>query len=96
MSHEEIVVTAIYFIDRDYDISGENLLFKRIFHRQEIGYIGSNIDQIQSHTRVVADLIQNGLMPLGQVEQRKDVFFVSQIATFTRLSNLRTRIQHSL
>ena len=44
MSHSEIVATSIYFIDRDDDTSGKNLLFKRVFHCKKLGYIGSNID----------------------------------------------------
>ena len=34
MSHEEIVATAIYFIDRDDGIKGGGILFKQAFHLQ--------------------------------------------------------------
>ena len=93
MSHEEIVATAIYFIDRDDGISGGNLLFKRPFHRQEVGYIASNIGQIGTHTREVADLIQKGLMPLGRVETKKGrllCFPNSHVHKVTKLENTNT------
>merc|ERR1711865_602878 len=93
MSHEEIVATAIYFIDRDDGISGGNLLFKRSFHRQEVGYIASNIGQIDTHTREVAGLIQKGLMPLGRVETKKGrllCFPNSHVHKVTKLENTNT------
>jgi len=89
MSHEEIVATAIYFIDRDKDITGGNILFKRAFHRQEANYIFSGIDQMRP--REVENLIREGLMPLGQVETKQGrllVFPNSHVHKVTKLENI--------
>merc|ERR1712087_750842 len=62
MSHEEIVATAIYFIHRDRDIGGGNILFKRAFHRDEANFVYSAISQ--ERPREVESMIRGGLIPL--------------------------------
>jgi hypothetical protein len=88
MSHEEIIATAICFIDRDQDITGGNILFKRAFYRGEASYIFSKTDQIRSEA--VDDIIHQGLQPLGQVETiegRLLVFPNSHVHKITKLVN---------
>jgi len=68
MSHEEIVATAIYFLHRDDDIEGGNIMFKRAFHRHEANYIYSFANQIRPI--YLNNVIQDSLLPLGQVETR--------------------------
>lgn len=89
MSHEEIVATAIYFIDRADEIEGGDLLFKRAFHREEAQYIFSSVDQIRP--RPLEDAIDTGLMPLGLVQtlnKRLIVFPNSHVHKVTELKNL--------
>ena len=89
MSHEEIVATAIYFIDRDKDITGGNILFKRAFHRQEANYVFSRIDQARPNE--VENLIWEGLIPLGQVETKQGrllVFPNSHVHKVAKLENI--------
>lgn len=89
MSHEEIVATAIYFIDRADEIEGGDLLFKRAFHREEAQYIFSSVDQ--TRPRPLEDAIVTGLMPLGLVQtlnKRLIVFPNSHVHKVTELKNL--------
>eukprot|EP00980_Cylindrotheca_fusiformis_P022510 scaffold9384_cov64-Cylindrotheca_fusiformis.AAC.1 len=88
MSHEEIVATAIYFIDRDEEIEGGNILFKRAFHKREAEYIFSSVDQ--SRPDSLESIIDDGLHPLGQVETipgRLLVFPNSHVHKVTKLEN---------
>jgi len=66
MSHEEIVATAIYFLHRDNDVTGGNLMFKRAFHKREAQFIFSNMPQCRHLLQDQA--IESGMIPLGQVE----------------------------
>jgi hypothetical protein len=94
MPHEEIVATAIYFIDRDDDIHGGNILFKRAFHRQEADCIFSTISQ--SCPREVETMIAEGLLPVGQIETNKGrlvVFPNSHVHKVTELKNLSRDIK---
>jgi len=89
MSHEEIVATAIYFIDRDDEIEGGDILYKRAFHKQEAEYIFSSVDQMRP--REVERIISEGLQPLGQVktlEGRLLVFPNSHVHKVTTLMNI--------
>ncbi|CAJ1967654.1 unnamed protein product [Cylindrotheca closterium] len=91
MSHEEIVATAIYFIDRDAEIEGGDILFKRAFHKQEAMFIYSSVDQTRPPE--LEDKIDEGLMPLGQVETlagRLLVFPNSHVHKVTELKNTST------
>mmetsp|Transcript_42564 Transcript_42564/g.102958 ORF Transcript_42564/g.102958 Transcript_42564/m.102958 type:complete len:712 (+) Transcript_42564:65-2200(+) len=91
MSHEEIVATAIYFIDRDEEIEGGDILFKRAFHKQEAMYIFSHVDQVRP--REMEDIIDEGLMPLGTVETRQGrlvVFPNSHVHKVSQIKNMST------
>jgi len=89
MSHEEIVATAIYFLDRGPDISGGDILFKRAFYKPEATYIFSNI--MQTRPTDVEHAIRNqGLVPLGTVETRPGRFLVfpnSHVHKVSKLEN---------
>lgn len=91
MSHEEIVATAIYFIDRDGEIEGGDILFKRAFHKGEATFSFSNVDQERFYP--VEDKIQEGLLPLGQVKTlpgRLLAFPNSHVHKVTELKNTST------
>ena len=90
MSHEEIVATSIYFIDRDEDIVGGDILFKRAFHRDEATFIFSNIGQCRQ-PEVDEMISKNGLMPLGQVKTLQGRFIAfpnSHVHKVTKLENV--------
>mmetsp|Transcript_9918 Transcript_9918/g.14793 ORF Transcript_9918/g.14793 Transcript_9918/m.14793 type:complete len:393 (+) Transcript_9918:453-1631(+) len=88
MSHEEIVATAIYILERDENIVGGNILFKRAIHASEAGYLReSSGQQRPSH---VNNIIKDGTVPLGQVEtlsKRLIAFPNSHIHKVTTLKN---------
>jgi hypothetical protein len=88
MSHEEIVATVIYFIHRDADIKGGDILFKRAFHKDEAEHIFSQIPQ--SRPRALDNLINEGLLPLGKVQtlpKRLQVFPNSHVHKVTKMQN---------
>lgn len=88
MSHEEIVATVIYFIHRDADIKGGDILFKRAFHKDEAEHIFSQIPQ--SRPRALDNLINEGLLPLGKVQtlpKRLLVFPNSHVHKVTKMQN---------
>eukprot|EP00980_Cylindrotheca_fusiformis_P004292 scaffold918_cov126-Cylindrotheca_fusiformis.AAC.71 len=90
MSHEEIVATAIYFIDRDDEIEGGNILFKRAFHMGEVQQIFYNLFR-RTQQDEVGRIIDAGLLPLGQVETiqgRLLVFPNSHVHKVTELKNV--------
>ena len=66
MSHEDIVATSIYFLERDEEIVGGNLLFKRAFHTGEASHMLYSI--VQCRETAQQDVVDNGLTPLGQAE----------------------------
>ncbi len=89
MSHEEIIATMIYFINRDDDIVGGDILFKRAFHKQECEFIFSNIPQCRPQH--LDRIIEEGLLPLGKVEtlpKRLLVFPNSHVHKVTQMENL--------
>ncbi|XP_066913666.1 uncharacterized protein [Clytia hemisphaerica] len=63
MSHENIVMTGLYFNDRDTDLTGGDLRFKRAFHIEERAQFIGHI--IQCRPIVVDDFAQTGYRPLG-------------------------------
>eukprot|EP01083_Nonionella_stella_P132901 404076_1 len=88
MSHEEIVATAIYFIHRDDDIKGGDILFKRAFHMDEAQFIFSNVNQ--SRPAPLDQMIEDGLSPLGTAKtlsKRLLVFPNSHVHKVSKLEN---------
>jgi hypothetical protein len=88
MSHKEIVATAIYFIHRDDDIEGGDLLFQRAFHTREALFMQKEFGQVFG---LVKDMVAaEGLMPLGKVEtlpKRFVVFPNSHVHKVTKMEN---------
>ncbi len=97
MSHEEVIATAAYYIYRDDDIVGGDVLFKRAFHNDEARYIYSNIDQMRH--RYIDRVILDGLVPLGKVEtlpKRLLVFPNSHVCKVTEITNQSASFNSSL
>ena len=69
MSHEEIVLTALYIADRDESVDGAALCFKRAFFQDEVRMIGFHV--AQDRPPAVEKAIVEGLTPLGSVETPK-------------------------
>jgi Protein of unknown function (DUF4246) len=69
MSHEEIVLTALYIADRDDEFNGADIEFKRTFLRPEADYIFTSVPQSRPPT--VEEMIEEGLTPLGKVTTPK-------------------------
>ena len=88
MSHEEIVATAIYYIDREEEIKGGDILFKRAFHRKEAEFIFSNVQQIRPP--MLEERIDEGILPLGTAKTlpgRLLVFPNSHVHKVSKLEN---------
>jgi hypothetical protein len=66
MSHEEIVLTCLYILDRDESIEGGGIEFKRAILRDEAGYLKQKIPQ-NPPWRLHMLVDQDGLVPLGTV-----------------------------
>lgn len=65
MSHEHIVATCVYVLDRDEALLGGDLRFKRAYTLEEAGRLFWNIDQ--SRPSPVERLVDEGTIPLGSV-----------------------------
>eukprot|EP00501_MAST-03F_sp_TOSAG23-6_P002410 GSMAST32.ASY1.ANO1.2519.1 assembled CDS len=65
MSHEEIVATVIWVAERDDDLEGGDLLFKRAFLKNEAEFIFSTV--ASDRHSVLNDIIDEGLVPLGRI-----------------------------
>ena len=63
MSHEEIVATCIYVLERDEDLVGADILFKRAIHGNKAQFISSG----QSGPNI-GRVGRAGEIPLGKVE----------------------------
>jgi hypothetical protein len=66
MSHEEIVLTCLYILDRDESIEGGEIEFKRAFLRDEAEHMFSKVPQ--ARPRPLDEMVEEGLVPLGTVE----------------------------
>mmetsp|Transcript_9953 Transcript_9953/g.16525 ORF Transcript_9953/g.16525 Transcript_9953/m.16525 type:complete len:313 (-) Transcript_9953:1358-2296(-) len=69
MSHEEIVLTCLYILDRNDSITGGDLLFKRAYLTDEVGTFVMTLPQYRHPQQ--DEIVQEGLLPLGRVETRK-------------------------
>jgi hypothetical protein len=70
MSHEEIVLTALYIADRDDEFHGADIKFKRSLLRPEGEYLVNTMPDT-SRTMAVEQLVDEGLVPLGTVATLK-------------------------
>lgn len=66
MSHEHILATALYVLDRDEHLDGGTLLFRRGWTRTEAGQVFWNINQIRP--RPVDEMVDRRVLPVGKVE----------------------------
>jgi hypothetical protein len=65
MSHEHIVATCVYILDRDPALEGGALSFKRAYTVEEAGRLFWNINQ--SRPSPVEELVDEGTIPLGSL-----------------------------
>lgn len=65
MSHEHIVATCVYILDRDASLEGGNLHFKRAYTVEEAGRLFWNISQCRP--RPIEELVNEGTIPVGSV-----------------------------
>lgn len=96
MSHEEIVATGLYILDRDGDIEGGSLLFQRSFLRNECSEFFHSVPQCR-HPHL-ENILSNGLSPLGMVETldgRLIVFPNSHVHKVTMMKKVLTQVDES-
>lgn len=63
MSHENILATGVYVLDRDPALAGGELQFKRAYTQDEAGQLFWNIPQCRSHA--MDTMIDEGVVPVG-------------------------------
>ena len=74
MSHKEIVMTALYISDWDNAIEGSETKFKQAFLNFDAEHIQEQVGQLRHPT--LETFINEGLLPLGQVETREGCLIV--------------------
>jgi hypothetical protein len=87
MSHEHIVATCLFVLDRDEALHGGELRFKRSYTADEAGEVFWKISQIRP--RPIEDLVEEGTIPVGSVATPKGrlvVFPNSHIHKLTPLT----------
>ena len=67
MSHESIIATALYILDKDADLVGGNLLYKRAYLSSEVGKILVSVPQTRPRSWGNVVEFGTGLQPLGTV-----------------------------
>jgi hypothetical protein len=65
MSHEHIIATCVYILDRDEALLGGDLAFKRAYTVEEAGRLFWNISQ--SRPGPVGLMVDEGTVPLGRI-----------------------------
>jgi hypothetical protein len=89
MSHEHIVATCDYILDRDSDIDGGDLLFKRAFNKDEATRLYSQTPQGGDH--FTNTFVKDGMIPLGQVATKAGRVIVFPNSHIHRLSKMTNR-----
>ena len=87
MSHEHIIATCVYILDRDEALEGGELRFKRAYTLEEAGRLFWNIAQCRP--RPIEQLVDEGTIPVGSVatpQGRIVVFPNSHIHKLSKLS----------
>jgi predicted DNA-binding WGR domain protein len=87
MSHEHIVATCVYVLDRDPWLEGGELSFKRGFTVEEAGLCFWGIDQ--SRPKIVEELVTSAEAPLGTLATPKGRLFVFPNSHIHKLNALR-------
>jgi predicted DNA-binding WGR domain protein len=84
MSHENIIATCVYVLDRDEAMDGGKLSFKRAYTLEEAGLLFWSIDQ--GRPMAVDDLVSEGTIPIGSIETPKGRLFVFPNSHIHKLS----------
>jgi hypothetical protein len=87
MSHEHIIATCVYVLDRDDALTGGELRFKRPYTEEEAGHLFWNISQ--SRPRAVEALVDEGTVPVGEVATPKGRLVVFPNSHIHKLSALK-------
>jgi len=74
MSHENIVMTGIYFLDRDLDLEGGDLRFKRAFTVQERNKVMFSVPQ--DRPDIFNEFAFEGFVPMGKFETKEGFLLV--------------------
>ena len=65
MSHENIMATAVYVLDREPALEGGELQLKRAYTQAEAGQLFWNVPQLRSEA--MNDMIDEGVVPVGSL-----------------------------
>ncbi len=86
MSHEHIVATCVYILDRDPALQGGTLRFKRAYTVEEAGRLFWNIDQCRP--RPIEQLVNEGTIPIGSLDTPEGRLLVFPNSHIHKLSEL--------
>jgi len=86
MSHEHIVATCVYILDRDDALTGGELRFKRAYTLEEAGRLFWNISQCRPSA--VEQLVDEGFIPVGSLSTPTGRFLVFPNSHVHKLSML--------
>ncbi|MCU0659035.1 MAG: DUF4246 domain-containing protein [Polyangiaceae bacterium] len=89
MSHEHIVATCVVVLDRDEELEGGSLSFKRSYTKEEAGMLFWNISQ--SRPEPTANIVSEGTIPLGTVGTPSGRMLVFPNSHIHKLNTLRLR-----
>jgi len=89
MSHENIVATGLYILNRGQNLAGGELMFKRQYSSEENGHFLMTVPQRRN--KYVSEMIVQGWQPLGKLATPQCRFIVfpnSHAHKLTKLKNL--------
>lgn len=89
MSHENIVATGLYILNRDEDFEGGDLLFKRAFLKPEAADVFRGVPQ--DRHPVTEKVIEDGLVPLGRLETPCNRMIVFPNSHVHKLTTMKRR-----
>ena len=93
MSHEHIVATCVYVLDRDDALLGGDLQFKRAYTVEEAGLLFWNIAQCRPLP--VEEMVEEGTIPLGHVATPAGRLLVFPNSHIHKLNELHVAAGHS-
>ncbi len=88
MSHEHVIATAVYVLDRSDNFEGGELRFKRPYTLEEAGQLFWNVSQIRK--RHTDDIVAEGLVPIGSLATPKGRLFVFPNCHAHKISDMTT------
>lgn len=86
MSHENILATGVYVLQRDKHLQGGEIRFKRGYSRQEAGQLFWNINQVRSGP--VDEMAGESVLPLGSLSTPQGRLFVFPNSHIHKLSDM--------